>query len=168
MYLFILGLSPAAIVFNILNFLVLFEFNPLVSLEAKAKPSNAELLFDGYFDGEKISLAHILYKALSIETFFEVNLIKFLLIRLKAFLYERMYRHYKVNRMTSKARRVVSDLFQLYLEEPECLPKAWNQRIDIADNASRARHVGDYIAGMTDRFALDEHRRLFDLYEENR
>ena len=89
-------------------------------------------------------------------------------LTLKAFLYERMYRHYKVNRMTSKARRVVSDLFQLYLEEPECLPKAWNQRIDIADNASRARHVGDYIAGMTDRFALDEHRRLFDLYEENR
>tara|TARA_B100000686_G_scaffold38406_1_gene39802 strand:+ start:1195 stop:2382 length:1188 start_codon:yes stop_codon:yes gene_type:complete len=89
-------------------------------------------------------------------------------LQLKTFLYERMYRHYKVNRMTSKARRVVSDLFQLYLQEPECLPEAWNQRIDMTNNSSRARHVADYIAGMTDRFALDEHRRLFDLYEENR
>lgn len=87
---------------------------------------------------------------------------------LKEFLFERMYRHYRVNRMTSKARRVVSDLFTLYVDEPECLPAEWRIGAEQADKTLRARHVADYIAGMTDRFALDEHRRLYDLYEENR
>jgi dGTPase len=87
---------------------------------------------------------------------------------LKEFLFERMYRHYRVNRMTSKARRVVSDLFTLYVDEPECLPADWRIAAEQQDRTLRARHVADYIAGMTDRFALDEHRRLFDLYEENR
>jgi dGTPase len=87
---------------------------------------------------------------------------------LKAFLYDRMYRHYRVNRMTSKARRVVSDLFALYVDEPECLPEDWRPGAEQLDRTLRARHVADYIAGMTDRFALDEHRRLYDLYEENR
>ena len=87
---------------------------------------------------------------------------------LKEFLFERMYRHYRVNRMTSKARRVVSDLFTLYVDEPECLPAEWRVGAEQADKTLRARHVADYIAGMTDRFALDEHRRLYDLYEENR
>jgi len=70
--------------------------------------------------------------------------------------------------MTSKARRVVSDLFTLYVDEPECLPAEWRIGAEQADKTLRARHVADYIAGMTDRFALDEHRRLYDLYEENR
>ena len=87
---------------------------------------------------------------------------------LKEFLFERMYRHYRVNRMTSKARRVVSDLFTLYVDEPECLPADWRIAAEQQDRTLRARQVADYIAGMTDRFALDEHRRLFDLYEENR
>ena len=87
---------------------------------------------------------------------------------LKEFLFERMYRHYRVNRMTSKARRVVSDLFTLYVDEPECLPAEWRVGAEQRDRTLRARHVADYIAGMTDRFALDEHRRLFDPYEENR
>lgn len=87
---------------------------------------------------------------------------------LKEFLFERMYRHYRVNRMTSKARRVVADLFTLYVDEPECLPAEWRIGAEQQDRTLRARHVADYIAGMTDRFALDEHRRLFDLYEENR
>jgi dGTPase len=87
---------------------------------------------------------------------------------LKAFLFERMYRHYRVNRMTSKARRVVADLFTLYVDEPECLPEEWRPGAEHLDRTMRARHVADYIAGMTDRFALDEHRRLYDLYEENR
>jgi dGTPase len=87
---------------------------------------------------------------------------------LKEFLFERMYRHYRVNRMTSKARRVVSDLFTLYVDEPECLPAEWRVGAEQPDRTLRARHVADYIAGMTDRFALDEHRRLFDPYEENR
>ena len=87
---------------------------------------------------------------------------------LKEFLFNRMYRHYRVNRMTSKARRVVGELFSLYLSEPECLPEDWRYAEESGDMTERAQHVSDYIAGMTDRFALDEHRRLFDVYEENR
>jgi dGTPase len=83
---------------------------------------------------------------------------------LKGFLFERMYRHHKVNRMTSKARRVVRDLFELYMREPECLPADWREQLDPADKRRSARVVADYIAGMTDRFALDEHQRLFDSY----
>src|SRR6266853_5470992 len=82
---------------------------------------------------------------------------------LKRFLFERMYRHYRVNRMSSKARRVVRELFQLFLAEPECLPGEW-RALTGGSEAERARIVADYLAGMTDRFALDEHRRLFDTY----
>ena len=83
---------------------------------------------------------------------------------LKAFLFERMYRHYRVNRMSSKARRIVRELFQLLHQEPQCLPTEWRQQADSAGTAVTARVVADYIAGMTDRFALDEHARLFDRY----
>jgi dGTPase len=81
---------------------------------------------------------------------------------LKTFLRRHMYRHYKVNRMTSKARRVVRELFGLYLAEPECLPTEWSARTDGAGSARTARLAADFIAGMTDRFALEEHARLFD------
>ncbi len=83
---------------------------------------------------------------------------------LKAFLFQRMYRHYKVNRMTAKIKRVVRDLFSLYLAEPGCLPEEWRQRAVHLDEADRARLVADYIAGMTDRYAMQEHRKLFDIY----
>ena len=86
---------------------------------------------------------------------------------LKRFLFERMYRHFKVNRMTSKARRVVADLFALLLDEPDCLPTLWREKAETTDPTGRARLVADYIAGMTDRFAHDEHRRLFDLHDES-
>ena len=87
---------------------------------------------------------------------------------LKAFLYEHMYRHYRVNRMASKARRVVDDLFELYMAEPECLPTPWRVAAEAEGKgkkaeAARARLVADFIAGMTDRYALSEHKRLFDL-----
>ena len=88
---------------------------------------------------------------------------------LKSFLYERMYRHSRVNRMTSKARRVVGDLFAMFLTEPDCLPATWRESAEAAgEERVRARVVADYIAGMTDRYAHDEHRRLFDLYDETR
>lgn len=83
---------------------------------------------------------------------------------LKKFLFERMYRHYRVNRMSSKARRVVHDLFALYLAEPECLPGEWRGLAAGPDDPQTARVAADYLAGMTDRFALDEHHRLFDTY----
>jgi dGTPase len=83
----------------------------------------------------------------------------------KAFLYKRMYEHWKLNRSHSKARRVVTDLFGLLFAEPNCLPPPWRERAEQAGPQAHARLVADYIAGMTDRFALDEHKRLFDLYE---
>ena len=85
---------------------------------------------------------------------------------LKAFLFKNMYRHYRVNRMTSKVKRVVKDLFVLFQAEPNCLPPEWQARCDGPGGARTARVVADYIAGMTDRFALDEHRRLFDVHEK--
>ncbi|MBF0393570.1 MAG: deoxyguanosinetriphosphate triphosphohydrolase [Alphaproteobacteria bacterium] len=85
-------------------------------------------------------------------------------VALKDFLFSHMYRHYKVNRMTSKVGRVVRDLFALLLDEPNCLPPEWARGCDGAKTQKTARVVCDYIAGMTDRFAMDEHRRLFDVY----
>jgi len=82
----------------------------------------------------------------------------------KQFLYGRMYEHWHLNRSHSKARRVVMDLFGLLFAEPNCLPPPWRERAEAAERANRARIVADYIAGMTDRYAMDEHRRLFDLY----
>lgn len=82
---------------------------------------------------------------------------------LKGFLFENMYRHYKLSRMTSKARRVVKDLFQLLLKEPECLPTDMRKRAGEPNTIGAAQLVADYIAGMTDRYALDEHRQLFDV-----
>ena len=66
--------------------------------------------------------------------------------------------------MSSKARRVVHDLFALYLTEPQCLPREWRQLAAGPDEPLTARVAADYLAGMTDRFALDEHHRLFDTY----
>jgi dGTPase len=86
--------------------------------------------------------------------------------QMKAFLFKNMYRHYKVNRMTSKARRVVRDLFTLLAAEPECLPPESYVGCDGANTPVTARKVADYIAGLTDRMALDEHRRLFDMQEK--
>jgi dGTPase len=86
---------------------------------------------------------------------------------LRSFLKQRMYRHYRVNRVTSKTKRVVRDLFALFMAEPECLPTEWQAELAAADGFAdahqRARLVADYIAGMTDRFALAEHGRLFDM-----
>jgi dGTPase len=83
--------------------------------------------------------------------------------RLKAFLMERMYRHYQVNRMSSKARRVVKALFAFFHAEPECLPTEWRELADGAGTQRSAEVVADYIAGMTDRFALREYARVFEV-----
>jgi len=81
----------------------------------------------------------------------------------KEFLHARMYRHWRVNRMTAKAKRVTGDLFRILTQDPSVLPDEWRGRAGAGDPARIARTVTDYIAGMTDRFALDEHRRLTDL-----
>jgi dGTPase len=85
---------------------------------------------------------------------------------LKVFLRERVYKHYKVERMTSKARRVVRELFDAFFVNPRLMPEehaaAGSKREAAHGPAGRARAVADYIAGMTDRYAILEHRRLFD------
>ena len=78
---------------------------------------------------------------------------------LKDFLFKNMYRHYRVVRMGDKAGRILRDLFESYVAEPQQLPPQYQERIE-KDGTHRV--VCDYIAGMTDRFALDEHRKLFD------
>jgi dGTPase len=78
-------------------------------------------------------------------------------LELKHFLHENLYRHYQVARMASKARRVVTELFEAFLAEPELLPPEFQARA----GEDKARAIADYIAGMTDRYAFLEHRRLF-------
>lgn len=82
---------------------------------------------------------------------------------LKRVLLERLYSHYRVTRMGMKAQKIMTDLFQTYMEEPQQMPPHIHQRIEAGE--SKARVVADYIAGMTDRFALDEYKKLFDPYE---
>ena len=82
---------------------------------------------------------------------------------LKDFLYEKMYRHFRVNRMTSKARRVIAGLFQQLLSEPENLPTKWQEKISGESETQKAQVIADYIAGMTDRFAYGEYSRIVDL-----
>jgi dGTPase len=85
------------------------------------------------------------------------------LSRLRHFLMEQMYRHWKVNRTRSQARRILGEMFKLFMDEPEVLPTEWFARSQNRDDFGRARVVCDYIAGMTDRFAIEEHRKLFHL-----
>jgi dGTPase len=80
---------------------------------------------------------------------------------LKRFLHEHLYRHYRVARMASKARRIVTDLFEALIAEPQLLPPEFQTRA----NDDKARAIADYIAGMTDRYAIREHRRLFAIEE---
>ena len=87
-------------------------------------------------------------------------------LELKRYLRQHLYRHYKVLRMTTKAGRVVRELFDAMHGDPDLMPTEHQQaarRFEAADGeAGRARAVADYIAGMTDRYAILEHRRLFD------
>jgi dGTPase len=80
---------------------------------------------------------------------------------LKDFLYERLYTHYRVTRMTQKADRIMSSLFEVYTQEPKQLPPHVTAR-SREDGDSMARVIADYIAGMTDRFAVQEYKKLFD------
>lgn len=82
---------------------------------------------------------------------------------LKRFLRTNLYHHYQVNRMTSKARRIVTDLFDIFTAGPELLPLDY--QTSGGDLDAQARKVADYIAGMTDRYAMREYRRLFAVDE---
>lgn len=86
-------------------------------------------------------------------------------LELKRFLREHVYRHFRVLRMTTKAQRVVKSLFTAFMESPELMPPEYQQAAaaaQLAGEAGSARIVADYIAGMTDRYAVLEHERMFD------
>jgi len=80
----------------------------------------------------------------------------------KRFLFARVYRHEDVLAVRRLVARVVRDLFSRLLSEPDLMPDPWNRRLDSLSETETARRVCDYIAGMTDRYAIEEHRRLFD------
>jgi dGTPase len=80
---------------------------------------------------------------------------------IKGFLYPRMYRHHRVTRIMGEAETVLSDLFWRYAERPGDLPADWSHGTEASDDAGHLRRIGDFIAGMTDRYALVEHARLF-------
>jgi dGTPase len=82
---------------------------------------------------------------------------------LKEFLRTRLYRHWRVERMRIKAERFITELFKAYVETPTLVPDTYRRRMD---EEPVPRMVCDYIAGMTDRFALDEYKKLFDPYEK--
>jgi dGTPase len=84
------------------------------------------------------------------------------LLTIRKFLMEKMYRHHKVLIMTSKAKRVVHELFDFYIENPDCLPPGFLQGIDMKNKNEVAVTIADFIAGMTDRFAFRQHGKIFD------
>ena len=81
---------------------------------------------------------------------------------IKAFLFERVYRHHTVMDARKSASKVIRDLFKAFFDDPMAMPEPWQGGLEAGDAAKRARRVCDYIAGMTDRYAWTEHRRLFD------
>jgi len=108
-----------------------------------------------------------------IETFEDVKAVNRILVsysnqadeqtaELKAFLQKNVYQHYKVERMRVKAERYVTLLFSTYKDNPTLLPQKYRGRIEIEP---KERVICDYIAGMTDRYALDEYKKLFEPYE---
>lgn len=81
---------------------------------------------------------------------------------LKDFLYRNLYRNPTVMAVRSGADRVVRDLFDAYMADPRTMPEGWREGLDRAEDRVKARHVADFLAGMTDTYALKEHSRLFD------
>ena len=82
---------------------------------------------------------------------------------LKRLLWNQFYHHYRVARMADKAKRFITELFQLYLKKPEQLPNTTRSRITRGEDPYRV--ICDYIAGMTDRYCLEEYKKLFDPFE---
>jgi dGTPase len=87
---------------------------------------------------------------------------------IKGFLYPRMYQHGRIMRIMADAESVIFELFARYTDNPEQIPAEWAQCLEFGDEVVRLRRVGDFIAGMTDRYALIEHARLFDSTPELR
>jgi len=82
-------------------------------------------------------------------------------LKLKSFLKKNMYEHARVKRMTIKAKKIITDLFELFIEEPSLLPTEWNE---FENKDQKFTKVCDYISGMTDKYAINMHKKFFDLY----
>jgi dGTPase len=111
------------------------------------------LKFSSYMDAKKMDKKVVLFSKSMLN----------LRLPLRAFLLKRLYHHYRVIRMSTKAKRFIEELFRVYIEKPEQLPIDAQKRIP-AEGVRRV--LCDYIAGMTDRYALDEYKKLFDPYEK--
>ena len=87
-------------------------------------------------------------------------------LQLKRYLRTHLYRHYRVHRMSAKAGRTITALFELFLDDTRLLPEEAQQQVALLEKTSgkdgRARAVTDYIAGMTDRYAITEYERTFN------
>lgn len=81
---------------------------------------------------------------------------------LKTFLYANLYRHREVIEVRRRAEQIVRDLFDAYFADPSAMPKGWREGTNTAEEGVKARHIADFLAGMTDTYAVKEHRRLFD------
>ena len=81
--------------------------------------------------------------------------------KLKLFLKNNMYLHPRIRTMTIKAKKIISDLFDLFIEEPSLMPGNWNR---FTNDKQKFINVCDYISGMTDNYAINTHRKFFDLY----
>ena len=82
-------------------------------------------------------------------------------LKLKSFLKKNMYEHARVKRMTIKAKKIITDLFELFIEEPSLLPTEWSE---FENKNQKLTKVCDYISGMTDKYAINMHKKFFDLY----
>ena len=83
--------------------------------------------------------------------------------QIKKLLFSRIYRHPDVMRVRANAASILTDLYHAYMDDPQLMQgHYWVDRIATMPESARARHVGDYLAGMTDNYAIDTHRRLFD------
>lgn len=90
-----------------------------------------------------------------------------ILAEIKTFLFKKVYRHPKVALVTYRCKIVVTKLFNVYFENPQCLPFEWQQKIVNGDDTSKARVIADYIAGMTDRYAIKEYNSLYNFSFQN-
>jgi dGTPase len=127
----------------------------------------------GHLIKDVVSSSEKNIKKKGIETLNDVRILNTILIsysprveeeskKLKAYLHKNVYRHYKVERMRIKAERYITLLFETYRDNPTLLPPKYRERIQEDD---KERVICDYIAGMTDRYALDEYKKLFEPYE---
>ncbi len=80
---------------------------------------------------------------------------------LRKFLYERMYKHDRLKQLSDEVKPILTDLFNAYMNDTTQLPEKWQGHLPSEDKTKKAKHICDYIAGMTDRFAMVEHERLF-------